>query len=99
MNASNRHDASRETLAERIARRLLTHTPSLAAMVEPLTLAASHDVTVMLAGETGTGKTFLARLIHECSPRAAHRFLVISCGALAENLLASEFFGHARGAF
>jgi len=92
-------DPARETLAERISRRLLAYTPSLAPLVESLTLAAAHDVTVLLEGETGTGKTFLARLIHECSPRAAHRFLAVACGALAPNLIGSEFFGHVKGAF
>jgi two-component system response regulator HydG len=93
------HDPAHETLAQRIAHRLLSSTPSLAHLVESLTLAAAHDVTVLLDGETGTGKTFLARLIHDCSSRAANRFLVVSCGALSPNLIASELFGHAKGAF
>jgi two-component system, NtrC family, response regulator HydG len=88
-----------ESLAERIGERLLQLTPSLASMAEPLALAASHDVTVLLAGETGTGKTYLARLIHECSPRRQHRLLVIPCGALVANLVESELFGHVKGAF
>jgi DNA-binding NtrC family response regulator len=88
-----------EPLEEIIGRRLLCWTPSLLPMVERLALAASHDVTVLLTGETGTGKTYLARLIHECSPRKDHRFLVVPCGALAANLVESEFFGHAKGAF
>jgi two-component system response regulator HydG len=92
-------DPARETVAERIARRLVAHTPSLAPMAEQLALAAAHDVTVLLDGETGTGKTFLARLIHDCSPRSGQRFLVVPCGALAPNLIESEFFGHAKGAF
>jgi DNA-binding NtrC family response regulator len=88
-----------ESLAERIGERLLQLTPSLASMAEPLALAASHDVTVLLTGETGTGKTYLARLIHECSPRKQHRLLVIPCGALVANLVESELFGHVKGAF
>ena len=68
-------------------------------MVERIALAGSHDVTVLLTGETGTGKTHLARLIHDCSPRKADRFLVVPCGALAANLVESEFFGHVKGAF
>lgn len=89
----------RESTKERIGRRLVSHTPSLAPLADQLALAAAHDVTVLLDGETGTGKTFLARLIHECSPRSASRFLVVPCGALAPNLIESEFFGHAKGAF
>jgi transcriptional regulator with PAS, ATPase and Fis domain len=68
-------------------------------LVERLALAAAHDVNVLLTGETGTGKTHLARLIHEGSPRQAQRFLVVPCGALAARLVESEFFGHTKGAF
>jgi transcriptional regulator with PAS, ATPase and Fis domain len=88
-----------ESLEERIDRELLRHTPSLRGLAEPIALAATHDVPVLLSGETGTGKTHLARLMHQCSPRHKHRFLVISCGALADNLIESEFFGYAKGAF
>jgi DNA-binding NtrC family response regulator len=90
---------SDESLAERIGQRLLSHTPSLAAMAEPLALAATHDMIVLLTGETGTGKTYLARLIHDCSPRRSNRLLVIPCGALVANLVESELFGHVKGAF
>jgi transcriptional regulator with PAS, ATPase and Fis domain len=68
-------------------------------LVHRVALAAGHDVTVLLTGETGTGKTFLARLVHECSPRQAEPFLAVPCGALSANLIASEFFGHVKGAF
>lgn len=88
-----------ETLSVRIGQRLLQLTPSLTSMAEPLALAATHDVTVLLTGETGTGKTYLARLIHECSSRRQHRLLVIPCGALVANLVESELFGHVKGAF
>jgi transcriptional regulator with PAS, ATPase and Fis domain len=64
-----------------------------------LTIAAAHDVTVLIEGETGTGKTFLAKLIHDSSSRRDHRFLVVACGTLSGNLIASEFFGHVKGAF
>jgi DNA-binding NtrC family response regulator len=92
-------DPAAESVPEKIRRRLLAQTPSLAPLADQLDIAAAHDVTVLIEGETGTGKTFLARLIHDCSARAAHRFLVVSCGALTGNLIASEFFGHVRGAF
>lgn len=87
------------SLQEVIARHLLSQTPSLLPWTERLALVAAHNVTVLLTGETGTGKTHLARLIHECSPRRMHRFLTVPCAALAANLVESEFFGHVQGAF
>ncbi|HYV36463.1 MAG TPA: sigma 54-interacting transcriptional regulator [Gemmataceae bacterium] len=88
-----------ESLEELMTRKLLAQTPSLLPLVERIALAANHDVTVLLNGETGTGKTFLARLIHDHSPRKQHKFLAIPCGAISANLVESEFFGHAKGAF
>src|SRR5581483_2082816 len=80
-------------------RRLLAQTPSLLPLVDRIALAAQHEVTVLLTGETGTGKTFLARLIHEHSPRQQHRIMTVPCGAITANLVESEFFGHVKGAF
>jgi len=61
--------------------------------------AAASDVTVLLEGETGTGKSQAAESIHRNSSRAEHAFLVVDCGALPPNLLESELFGHEKGAF
>jgi two-component system response regulator HydG len=88
-----------ESAEDSIARRLLLHTPSLIQLVERLALAALHDVTVLLTGETGTGKTHLARLLHDHSPRAKSPFMTVPCGAIPANLVESTFFGHVRGAF
>jgi two-component system, NtrC family, response regulator HupR/HoxA len=71
----------------------------LRAAVELARRVLDGDTTVLLLGETGTGKELFARLIHENSPRRAARFVAQNCGALAESLLESELFGHARGAF
>jgi DNA-binding NtrC family response regulator len=88
-----------ETIEQIICRRLLTQTPSLLPLVERIALASMHDVTVLLTGETGTGKTHLARLMHDCSPRRKDPFLTVPCGAQPANLVESAFFGHAKGAF
>jgi transcriptional regulator with PAS, ATPase and Fis domain len=90
---------SDETIADVIRRRLLGFTPSLMPLLECITLAALHDVTVLLTGETGTGKTYLARLMHDCSPRRAEPFVTVPCGAQPANLVESVFFGHVKGAF
>ncbi len=66
---------------------------------EQLRRVAPQDTTLLFTGETGTGKTRLARLIHELSARRDEPFLVIDCGALSEHLIESEFFGHVKGAF
>lgn len=62
-------------------------------------LAAASDSTVLLVGQTGTGKGMLARWIHDHSPRASEPFLEVNCSTLRGELLASELFGHVRGAF
>src|SRR5262249_14998211 len=67
--------------------------------MEQLQRVIPKDTTLLLTGETGTGKTRLARLVHELSPRCLEPFLVVNCGALSANLIESEMFGHVRGAF
>jgi DNA-binding NtrC family response regulator len=68
-------------------------------MMEQIRRVAALETTILLGGETGTGKTRLARLIHEMSPRHDLPFLVVNCGALSATLIESELFGHVKGAF
>ena len=78
---------------------LVTFTPEMFETMEEIKVAARHNVTVLLIGETGCGKTFLARLIHELSDRREDRFCTVACGALPPDLIESELFGYVKGAF
>ena len=81
------------------SRSLVTFTPEMFEMMDEVTVAAKHDVTVLLIGETGCGKTYLARLVHELSNRCDERLCTVACGALPPDLIESELFGYVKGAF
>ncbi|PRQ08950.1 sigma-54-dependent Fis family transcriptional regulator [Enhygromyxa salina] len=78
---------------------VIAKSPAMRASVELARRVAKVDSTVLITGESGSGKERVARLLHDESTRAAGPFVAINCGAIAESLLESELFGHARGAF
>lgn len=78
---------------------LETYTDALHPVLEQVVRVATHNVTMLLVGETGTGKTTLANCIHHLSERASQPFQNVACGALPPDLIESELFGHVRGAF
>jgi two-component system response regulator AtoC len=78
---------------------LVGESPAVRRVTDMVKMVAQSDVPVLVTGESGTGKEVVARLIHEQSPRRSKPFVVVNCGALAENLIEAELFGHERGAF
>jgi two-component system response regulator HydG len=78
---------------------LFTPDGRMARTIDQIRRIAPLETTILLGGETGTGKTHLANVIHRLSPRRDKPFLTINCGALAANLIESEMFGHVKGAF
>ncbi len=80
-------------------REIVAESPAMRRVVELASRVAPHPTTVLITGESGTGKEVIARAIHRMSPRHGARFVALNCGAIPENLLESELFGHSRGAF
>jgi DNA-binding NtrC family response regulator len=78
---------------------LVGDTPSMQAIRRQIDMVAPTDAGVLILGETGTGKELIARNLHDKSRRSSHGFIPVNCGALPENLVESELFGHRKGAF
>ncbi|MBI6547504.1 two-component system response regulator GlrR [Xenorhabdus lircayensis] len=79
--------------------KIVTRSPLMLRLLEQAKMVAQSDVSVLINGQSGTGKEVLAQAIHRASPRVKKPFIAINCGALPEQLLESELFGHAKGAF
>src|SRR5205807_8707488 len=77
----------------------IAQSQAMAKVVDLARRVAKVDSTVLITGESGSGKERIARLLHDESTRAAGPFIAVNCGAITETLLESELFGHARGAF
>ncbi len=94
------NQALRDSLALHVRQHdLLTNSGTMQALIRSAARAAASHATVLVQGETGTGKELLARLIHANSPRAHKPLVTVNAGALAPGLLDSELFGHCKGAF
>ncbi|MCU7811867.1 MAG: sigma-54 dependent transcriptional regulator [Candidatus Thiodiazotropha sp. (ex Notomyrtea botanica)] len=79
--------------------RIIGRTPAMQGLRTTISQVADTDADVLIFGETGTGKELVARSLHEHSRRQAHNFVAVNCGAVPENLIESELFGHEPGAF
>jgi transcriptional regulator with GAF, ATPase, and Fis domain len=95
--------ADKEKLAQELSDKrfgeIIGSCPSMTEVFRKLQKVASTDISVLITGETGTGKELIARELHRRSTRASGPFVTINCGAIPENLIESELFGHVRGAF
>jgi two-component system nitrogen regulation response regulator GlnG len=89
-----KRQGQRSSLAERMG-----GSPSIAQVIQQVAQVAESNFTVLVQGETGTGKELVARAIHQQSPRRQSPFVAVDCGAIPETLVESELFGHERGAF
>ena len=88
-----------EIRTERHFEEIVGHSPALRHVLQQVETVAPTEATVLICGETGTGKELLARAIHQLSPRQPHAFVKLNCAAIPTGLLESELFGHEKGAF
>src|SRR5882762_9921590 len=94
-NVALREEIDKASMFEEI----VGSSPALTAVLSRVSKVASSDSTVLITGETGTGKELVARAIHRRSQRASRAFVAVNCAAIPRDLIASELFGHEKGAF
>ncbi len=99
MKSSEGIDYSERNQAERAFEQIVGNSPALESVLEQVTLVAPTGSTVLIQGETGTGKELIAHAIHNASPRCGRALIKLNCAAIPLDLLESELFGHERGAF
>ncbi|MEA3193782.1 MAG: formate hydrogenlyase transcriptional activator [Betaproteobacteria bacterium] len=99
VEAHGRSKATLQSLAEELRGAIIGDSPALRRVLESIAQVAPTDSTVLIQGETGTGKELVARAIHEASPRRERALVTVNCAALPRELVESELFGHEKGAF
>jgi len=92
-------DYSERNQAERAFEQIVGNSPALESVLEQVALVAPTDSTVLIQGETGTGKELIAHAVHNASPRCGRALIKLNCAAIPLDLLESELFGHEKGAF
>src|ERR1700745_2655132 len=95
----NRVPQNEQNRLQRGFEQIIGHSPSLKSALAEVQRVAPTDSTVLVLGETGTGKELIAHAIHNLSPRCGHPFVKLNCAAIPFDLLESELFGHEKGAF
>src|SRR5215469_327380 len=99
MPTVERCNSGDEDGAERRFEQIIGASPALEAVLEQVECVAPTESTVLIEGETGTGKELIARAVHNISSRCGRPFLKLNCSAIPFDLLESELFGHEKGAF
>lgn len=99
MGAWGQIESSNQECRERSFERIIGNSPALEAVLEQVERVAPTDSTVLIQGETGTGKELIAHAIHNLSSRSGRAFVRVNCAAIPLDLLESELFGHEKGAF